>query len=326
MRQIFEVLGLEVTRIVGKWRALVKRRAAPRQGLAHFSKARGVAQLLPLFYLMQPISFHKLQGAGNDFVVLDLFSHSLPTDFNFPHAAITLCDRHFGVGADGLLSLEPSDNGAALQMRMWNPDGSEDMCGNGLRCVAALAWRQKHVPNPKFSVQTLAGERQIEILRPDFIRAAMGKPIFEASQIPILRSDAIEYEIPVENHILRATTLSTGSTHTVLFLEKPLTETDFQRLSPLLETHPLFPLRTSVMWAVPDGENRFKIRIYERGAGETLACGTGACAVAVAAQITNRARGPIEIESKGGVLKVEWTPDEEIFLSGPAQYVFEGVF
>jgi diaminopimelate epimerase len=290
---------------------------------------RGTALALTPFYLMKPLSFHKLQGAGNDFVVVDAISHSLPSDFDFSRAAITLCDRHFGVGGDGLLSLESSNNGAAVRMRMWNPDGSEDMCGNGLRCVAALAWRQKYVTNPNFSVQTLAGERKIEILRPDFIRSAMGEPVFKPDQIPISRpgfANAIEYEISVDNQILRATSLSTGSTHTVIFLEKPLPEAEFQRLSPLLENHPFFPLRTSVMWAIPDGKSRFQIRIWERGAGETLACGTGACATAVAAQITGRASGPVEIQSRGGVLEVEWTAEQEIFLSGPAKYVFEGVF
>lgn len=274
--------------------------------------------------------FHKLQGAGNDFVVLDLLRHPQPPSFDLAHVAELLCDRHFGVGGDGLLTLEAATTGDALRMRMWNPDGSEDMCGNGLRCVAALAWRHQHVTTPVFSVQTLAGSRQIEVLNPGLISAAMGQPIFAPSEVPVVtasgRENAIEFEIAVGERKFVATTLSTGSTHTVIFLKAPLTEADFQKLGPLLEHYPLFPTRTSIMWAVPDGPNRFAIRIWERGVGETLACGTGASAVAVAARVTGRADGPTQIQSRGGVLSVDWAPGQEIFLTGPAEYVFEGVW
>lgn len=273
------------------------------------------------------LPFHKLQGAGNDFIVLDLFAHPLPPDFSFARAALALCARHTGLGSDGLLTLEPPDEpGADARMRMWNPDGSEDMCGNGLRCVAALAARQGRVAAPTFAVQTLAGTRRVEMLRPDLVRAAMGRPAFAPSQVPVRAhgEDAIDIALPVAGQTLRATSLSTGSTHTVLFHDQPLELNEFERLSPLIEHHALFPTRTSIMWARPDGSNRFDIRIWERGAGETLACGTGACAVAVAAQVTGRANGPIEVNSRGGTLRVEWQKDEEIFLTGPARYVFEG--
>ncbi len=274
------------------------------------------------------LRFHKLQGAGNDFVTLDLFAHPLPADFDFPAAAIQLCDRHFGVGGDGLLTLEPATDACQARMRMWNPDGTEDMCGNGLRCVAHLAWRQKVVSDPIFQIQTLVGPRQIEILQNGLIRAEMGAPIFEPDQVPIetLGADALAIEIALIDRTFAASSLSTGSTHTVIFLEAPLSDADFQKYGPLLENHPLFPARTSLMFAVPNGLNRFQIRIWERGAGETWACGTGACAVAVAAQMTGRARGSIEVESKGGVLEVEWQPGQPIFLTGPARAVFSGEF
>lgn len=284
--------------------------------------------------VMTPIFLHKWQGIGNDFVILDLISHPVAPDFDFSAAALALCQRRLGVGADGLLSLEPAGNDADLQMRMWNPDGSEDMCGNGLRCVAALAWAQKHVQSPRFSVQTRAGNRDITVLSPHSLRTAMGEPIFEPSQVPIalpqrcdaIDSDAIDIEIRLAATTLRATTLSTGSTHTVVFLENPLSDADFGKWSPLLENHALFPQRTSVMWAVAEGANRFKIRIWERGVGETLACGTGACAVAVAAQMSGRSGKNVAIESRGGVLEVEWTRGEEILLTGSAHPVFEGVW
>ena len=268
-----------------------------------------------------------MQGAGNDFVVLDGFHAPFAPDFSFVDTAITLCNRHFGAGSDGLLTLEPSTNGADAQMRMWNPDGTEDMCGNGLRCVAALAARHGHVGTSDFQIQTRAGTRQIEMIRPDFVRAAMGIPLFHPNQIPMKGETerALDYTLRVAGReIPNVSTLSTGSTHTVLFVDEALSETDFQTLSPLIENHDLFPERTSVMWAVSDGANRFRIRIWERGAGETLACGTGACAVAVAAQMTGRASGSIEIESRGGTLFVDWEPGGEISMSGPATYVYEG--
>ncbi len=283
------------------------------------------------------LHFHKLQGAGNDFVVLDLISHPLAADFDFPRAALALCNRHLGAGSDGLLTLEAANDGSEARMRMWNPDGSEDMCGNGLRCVAHLTWLKKIVTTPVFRVQTLVGARQIEVLKSGWIRAEMGLPRFEPSQIPLaiedeiesetgggkLLENALDIEIALPDRTFAASSLSTGSTHTVIFLPAPLSDADFHKFGPLLENHPLFPARTSVMFAVARGANRFDLRIWERGAGETWACGTGACAVGVAAQMTGRARGAVQIRSKGGELEVEWTPGEAIFLTGPARAVFE---
>ena len=265
-----------------------------------------------------------MQGAGNDFVVLDGLESPFPADFPFAQAAQTLCDRHFGIGADGLLTLENATNGAKARMRMWNPDGSEDMCGNGLRCVAALAARQKHIQKPDFLVQTLAGNREIEVLSPQIIKTSMGKPDFSPQNVPHLgKNPLIEGEIEIARQKIGAvTSVSTGSTHTVIF--RDVSPQEFNFLSPQIEISPFFPDRTSIMWAATDGPNRFKIRIWERGVGETLACGTGACAVAVAAIETGRANGKIEIESRGGVLEIEWPQKQEIWKTGPAIHVFEG--
>ena len=271
--------------------------------------------------------FHKMHGAGNDFVLLDGLGAPISSLLDMAELAQLLCARHIGIGADGLLTLEPSQS-ADLKMRMWNPDGTPDMCGNGLRCVAALAHRLNHVQTENFSVETIAGIRAIA-LRPDGqIRAAMGHPQWNPAAVPLRAGTPVLRDATLEigaQTIPNATALSTGSTHTVIFRDAPLDENEFEHLSPLLENHPLFPARTSVMWAVADGQNRFKIRIWERGAGETLACGTGACAVAVAAQLTGRARAPIQIESRGGTLEVEWdAPNGEIHLTGRATYVFAG--
>ena len=267
-----------------------------------------------------------MHGAGNDFVLLDGFNRAISPELDMARVAQLLCARRFGVGADGLLALEPSPY-ADARMRMWNPDGTSDMCGNGLRCVAALAHHLGYITRPEFAIETVAGVRAIWRLADGRIRTAMGRPQWAPAAVPLaattaLREGAIQVAGQTVSH---ATALSTGSTHTVIFRDAPLAEREFQTLSPLLEIHPLFPERTSVMWAVAQGADRFQIRIWERGAGETLACGTGACAVAVAAQMTDRARGPVTVESRGGKLQVEWNaPDGEIYLTGHTTYVFAG--
>lgn len=324
------------------------------------------------------LHFWKMHGAGNDFVVLDALSAPLPDGFDFALAARTLCTRHFGVGSDGLLLLDAPDSSAAkstsgsnaeIRMRMWNPDGSEDMCGNGLRCIARLAHDLGHLESEEFTVQTIAGPRRCKVLGGGSVRVEMGAPLFGLEEIPMKPFEngnpqsAIEYSLPVGERTLEGvTSLSTGSTHTVIFREQAPTEAEFEALSPQIENHPYFPERTSVLWAYPpngstfnestsgnkstsgskstsDGkstsdESTFRVRIWERGAGETLACGTGACAVAVAAQVTGRAEGPVTIESRGGALKIDWDSadwdhkkkGQPIFMTGPTQIVFRGVF
>ncbi len=269
-----------------------------------------------------------MHGAGNDFVLLDGISAPLSPQLDMTRVAQLLCARHFGIGADGLLTLEPCDSNVAdARMRMWNPDGTPDMCGNGLRCVAELAHRLGHIQKNNFAIETIAGVRQIQRLPDGRIRAAMGVPQWAPAIVPInTATPLLDGTLEVAGETLEnVTALSTGSTHTVIFRDAELGEAAFQTLSPQLENHPLFPARTSVMWAVPDGANKFKIRIWERGAGETLACGTGACAVGVAAIETGRAIGSILVESRGGELEVEWNqPDGEIALTGRATYVYAG--
>ena len=271
--------------------------------------------------------FHKLQGAGNDFVLLDTLASPLPDAFDWPRAAQALCARNRGVGADGLLALAPSQH-ADFSMRMWNPDGTEDMCGNGLRCLAAFIWRQKYTRKSSFFVQTLSGIRQVQVVTDEIFTISMGKPDFAPQNIPILENNPRNYRLEIADEILEATSLSTGSTHTVLWREQLPDDAEFRFFSPQIEVCDAFPERTSVMWTQRTDKNRFKIRIWERGAGETLACGTGACAVGVAAKLRfPEIADEVFIESAGGVLSVKWKgPDEEIFLTGPAKYIFRGVW
>lgn len=286
------------------------------------------------------IPFTKMHGLGNDFVVLNAFQNTLPPDFDFAAWAQVSCDRHFGIGADGLLLLCAPDEwaqaqGASVQMRMWNPDGSEDMCGNGLRCVARLAHSCGAVSSSRFIAQTLAGLRGCEILEDAQVRVAMGQPDFLTSQIPFTGGFMpIEYSILIGNTLLpHVSSLSTGSTHTVIFVDELPSDEMFSTISPQIEHHSWFPERTSIMWAqVLDREN-IRLRIWERGVqeangttGETLACGTGACAAAVAAQITERSGELVRIHSRGGVLQIGWRQGEEIQMTGEAKVVYEGVW
>jgi diaminopimelate epimerase len=282
----------------------------------------------PLDFPFLAIPFIKMHGVGNDFVVLDLFHSPMAGNLDFALLAEAMCDRHFGVGADGLLSLEPSTDGNEVRMRMWNPDGSEDMCGNGLRCVARLAHARGYV-GESFSAQTLAGTRRAFITAPGMVRVSMGAPDFSPPNVPLAQDEPlIEGRIELDGRLFsHVTTLSTGSTHTVIFGEVPVDEVTFETWSPRLEVAPLFPERTSIMWAHPLGPNRFGVRIWERGAGETLACGTGACAVAIAARVSGRATGEVQVRSRGGELRIEWDESQnQIWKIGPATVVFEGVW
>ncbi len=281
-----------------------------------------------------------MQGVGNDFVVVD--AAILPANISLPDLALRTCDRKFGIGADGLLvvSREPGEN-TAFRMRMFNPDGTEDMCGNGLRCVSLWAYRAGWLGGQtQFTVAALDGARRVELLsvsgdeRTAEFGVDMGVPLFAPNLLPFCGAGETAiagYPLAVGGGEFLITVVNTGSTHTVTFGPPPDEEV-FQRVSPLIENHPLFPERTSVLWATPRKPDThdiriFDIRIWERGAGETLGCGTGACAVGVAAVLSQYSEPnmPLDIVSKGGTLRITW-PGEgtSVFMAGPAQFVYEG--
>lgn len=276
-----------------------------------------------------------MQGVGNDFVVLD--AASLPAAVSLPELALTTCDRKFGIGADGMLVVSRELNTeAAFRMRMFNPDGTEDMCGNGLRCVSLWAYRAGWLGGQtQFTATTLDGPRRVEMLlvssdgRTAELGVDMGTPLFDPESLPFCgegEAAIVSYPLAVDGGDVVITAVNTGSTHTVIF-GLPPDEEVFQRVSPLIENHPLFPERTSVLWATPRDPDTLDIRIWERGAGETLGCGTGACAVGVAAVLNHLAapNAPLDIVSKGGTLRITW-PGEgaSVFMAGPAQFVYEG--
>jgi diaminopimelate epimerase len=280
--------------------------------------------------------FTKMQGVGNDFVVVDAAA-MLPNVF-LPTLAIQTCDRKFGIGADGLLVISRDAVEAAFRMWMFNPDGTEDMCGNGLRCVSLWAYRAGWLEDKtQFRVAVKDGFRDVRLIKgSDDKRNAtfgvdMGPPQFAPKHLPfcdLTLAQVIQYPLAVGQETYQITTVNTGSTHTVIFGDAP-DELTFQRVSPQIEHHSLFPERTSVLWATPQNNDTVDVRIWERGAGETLGCGTGACAVGVAAVLNGIFQAGIllDIVSKGGTLRITW-PGEgaSVDMIGPAQIVFEGDF
>lgn len=280
--------------------------------------------------------FTKMQGVGNDFVVID--AARISPAVSLASLAVQTCDRNYGIGADGLLVVSRDVPEAAFRMQMFNPDGTEDMCGNGLRCVALWAWRAGWLDGQSaFNVAARDGLRAVRLLeaaegsRSAVFGVDMGQPLFAPEQLPFLaagRTEIVDYALLVGEETYAITAVNTGSTHTVIFGDAP-EEATFQRVSPLIENHPLFPERTSVLWATPQGNGTIAVRIWERGVGETFGCGTGACAVGVAAVVNglSSAGMPLDIVSRGGTLRITWPgEDTSVDMVGPSQIVYEGDF
>jgi len=281
------------------------------------------------------LRFLKMEGVGNDFVVVD----GRPLHgMDWSGLAREMCNRHYGVGADGLLVIDTSRIAHAM-MRMYNPDGTPDVCGNGLRCIARLLAEEgagDPLPNDEgailVTIATIAGVRQA-IVRPHApansrVTVDMGHPHFEPERVPIQApiGTGPEYTLDVNGEPVRLMALSTGSTHSVLFVQELPQDHHFQQMSAAIENHPVFPDRTSVMWTRVEACNTLRLRIWERGVGETMGCGTGACAAAVAAILQERVHSPVIVASAGGELRVEWQPGGTIRLTGPAEYVFRGTY
>lgn len=284
---------------------------------------------------MVEIPFVKMEAVGNDFVLID--TREVPPR-SWPDLAVALCERHLGVGSDGLLVVGPSER-ADFRLRMFNPDGTEDQCGNGIRC-GLLYWagRLGSWSETRLTVESLAGVRSAvgwrakpgprTPKRPDaYFQVAMGSASFSPRAIPAKLEVERLVDIPLQvgDEALRVTSLSTGTAHTVIFSDSEVEEGRFQRLSPLIENHPAYPERTSVLWSrVLEGGQRLKLRIWERAVGETLACGTGACAAAAAAWEQGIATGRVIVESPGGEMVVERDETGTLYLTGPVREVYRG--
>lgn len=263
------------------------------------------------------LPFTKLQGAGNDFVLLDLAEHAPPPGLPWDSAAVRLCDRRFGVGADGVLIRLPSEV-ADFRMRVLNADGSEpETCGNGLRCFARYLHDRGEVGDAPFTIETLAGIATPRVLldaegRFAGVRVGMGRP-----------RELGDATLDVDGEAFAATTVSMGNPHAVIGVSE-LSEVAFDSLGPRLSTHPTFPEGANVEFVQVVERNCLRVKVWERGSGATLACGSGACAALVAMARKGLANRQANVELPGGTLLVEWGEDGEIALTGPAEIVFSG--
>ncbi|MEM2737415.1 MAG: diaminopimelate epimerase [Candidatus Bathyarchaeia archaeon] len=274
------------------------------------------------------ISFWKMHGLGNDYVVIDNRS-GLLNEGELSSLAVRLCERRFGIGADGLLLIYPSQK-AEVKMRIFNPDGTEaEMCGNGIRCLAKYCFENSLVQRTSFLVETLAGVRTLNLKIGknnvvEYVKVDMGSPNFEADKIPIKWNGAfINKPLNVGDKTFYVTALSMGNPHCVIFVED-VKSYPVADIGPILEKHELFPRRTNVEFVQVVSNKKLKVRVWERSVGETLACGTGACASVVAANILGKVGETVVVELLGGELTVEYHGGV-VFMEGPAEKVFEGV-
>ena len=287
--------------------------------------------------MARELRFTKMQGIGNDYVYVNGFAEEIPAPGEL---AKHISDRHFGVGSDGLVLILTSAV-ADMRMRMFNADGTEaEMCGNATRCVGKYAYDRGLVKKEIISLETGAG---IKVIRLKFEGGSvcgatvdMGEPILVPSRIPVelapvLSIDeedrrCIAHPIQVGGRTYAVTAVSMGNPHAVVFM-RGIDDLDLPALGPLFEHHPIFPRRTNTEFVEVISTTRIRMRVWERGAGETLACGTGACAAAVACALNGYTGRSVDVELRGGVLHVDWDETSgHVYMAGPAVTVFDGVY
>ncbi|HPP52014.1 MAG TPA: diaminopimelate epimerase [Thermoguttaceae bacterium] len=279
--------------------------------------------------------FTKMHGAGNDYIFVNCFQEPIPEDP--AELARLVSDRHFGVGADGLILICPSEK-ADARMRIFNADGSEaEMCGNGVRCVAKYLYDHGIARKPTLRIETGRGILSLELHvsnnRVERVRVDMGEPILTPAQIPTTLPGnpqhggaVVDVELPVEDRILRVTCVSMGNPHCVCFVDQ-LSDEWVLGLGPKIEHHPRFPNRVNVEFVQVLSPQEVKVGVWERGSGPTLACGTGACAVCVAGVLTGRTNRQLLAHLPGGNLELLWSEtDLHVYLTGPAVEVFSGIW
>jgi diaminopimelate epimerase len=273
------------------------------------------------------IKFTKMQGTGNDYVLIDGRKRKIA----FKSIARVMCDRHYGIGSDGILVLLDSRT-ADYRMRIFNPDGSEaEMCGNGVRCFATYLYENRLIGKKKIDIETASGIKKVELSiknkKVDSVIINMGEPILRRDRIPMIGSPGmvISESLQLDDGTrFNITALSMGNPHVVIFVEE-LEKFPVEKYGPLLENHTLFPNRTNVEFVKVINRKEIAQRTWERGTGETLSCGTGASAVTVACILNNLTERKITILLRGGKLKTQWREaDNCVYLAGPAREVFSG--
>jgi diaminopimelate epimerase len=280
------------------------------------------------------IDFVKMHGLGNDFILIDCLHKSLGDSSFLSYLAKKLCDRNFGIGADGLILILPSSQ-ADLRMRIFNFDGSEaQMCGNGIRCFAKYAYENKLISKNKFAVETLAGIITPELIFQDLknkkvlrIKVNMGTPKLRRREIPMNGEDTptvIDETLKINpEQTFKITCVSMGNPHCITFVND-VQSISVEEIGPKIENHSLFPEKTNVEFIQVLNKQEINFRVWERGVGETLACGTGACAALVAAVLNNKTDRKATIHLPGGDLDILWADDGYIYMTGPTELVFRG--
>lgn len=275
------------------------------------------------------MKFTKMHGCGNDYVYINCFEEKVE---NPSELAVKVSNRHFGVGSDGLILICPSDK-ADFRMDMYNADGSQsEMCGNGIRCVGKYVYDYGLTDKEEVSVETLAGIKylkfQIEDGKVKMITVDMGEPELIAKNVPVIseHEKAIDEEIIVDGMSYRMTCVSMGNPHCVVFVDSTA-EFPLEEIGPKFESHKRFPRRVNSEFVQVLSENEVNMRVWERGTGETLACGTGTCATAVACVLNGKTKDEVKVHLLGGDLIIKWDrKTNHIYMTGPAEVVFDGVF
>ncbi|MGI6176407.1 MAG: diaminopimelate epimerase [Christensenellales bacterium] len=274
------------------------------------------------------MKFSKMHGLGNDFILINAFKQALPQE-EISAVSERLCDRRTGIGADGLILMAPS-KGCDVQMRIFNSDGSEaEMCGNGIRCLAKFALDEGVVSASQLTVETLAGTMRPLVLHNSpqtaQVRVDMGAPVLERSQIPMLGPDGgVDRELlEIEGQTFIVSALAVGVPHLIVFCDD-LSCIDIVCWGSRMEVHPSFPRRTNVNFVQVLDTHTLKMRTWERGAGATKACGTGACSAAVAARIAGFCQDETDVHIELGTLRIAYDGTGSVFMSGPAETVFRG--
>ena len=274
------------------------------------------------------MKFTKMQGLGNDYVYVNCLKEKIADP---PELARKISDRHFGVGSDGLIMINPSDK-ADFEMEMYNADGSRgEMCGNGIRCVAKYVYDYGLTDKTHISVETLGGIKYLDLTveegKVKMVKVDMGKPELEPLKIPVKASGdkAVDEPILVGGKEYRMTCVSMGNPHAVIFIGCDVREFPLEEIGPKFENHERFPNRVNTEFVRVIDRRTAEMRVWERGSGETLACGTGACAVAVACALNGFTEDEVTVRLLGGDLQIRWDREKDtVFMTGPAEVVFDG--
>ena len=274
------------------------------------------------------LKFTKMHGLGNDYVYMDAINQNIE---NRAELAKFVSDRHLGIGSDGLILICPSEV-ADFKMQMFNSDGSEaEMCGNGIRCVGKFVYDKGLTNKTTISIETLAGIKVLEMQEEQgkikLVKVDMGEPILEPERIPVKSEEypVTNLKLNAENREFVFSCVSMGNPHAITFIKEDVNTFDICKYGKILENDEAFPNRANIEFVNVLDEKTLKMRVWERGAGETLACGTGACGVAVAAILNNYTQRKVKVKLLGGDLEIEWNKeDNHVYMTGPATTVFEG--